>query len=366
MSIKLTAPKDLVGVANGRLKHVEDLRDNKTYHWFVTNPINNYGVNVNLARYVNFSDSYQGEKGKLDLDYYVLPHNLEKAREHFKQVPLMLAAFEHWFGPYPFYEDSFKIVETPYLGMEHQSSITYGNGYQNGYLGYDRSGTGWGLKFDYIIIHEAGHEWFANNITYRDMADLWIHEAFTNYSEALYLDYHYGKEAAAEYIIGLRNQIYNDKPIIAPYGVNQAGSVDVYNKGANMLHTLRYLINNDSLWRQILRGLNSTFYHQTVSTEQIENYISQASGMDLDPFFDQYLRTSLIPVLEYRLEGDALHFRYADVVRGFEMPIRVEINGKPTKLKPGKEWQSKHFSDSIKTFEVDGNYYVDTRKVGRS
>ena len=191
----------------------------------------------------------------------------------------MMQAFEFWFGPYPFYEDSFKIVEVPYLGMEHQSSITYGNKYMKGYLGRDLSRTGWGLKFDYIIIHEAGHEWFANNITYKDIADMWVHESFTTYSENLYLDYHYGKEASSDYVIGTRFSISNKSPMIGPYGVNRRGS-DIYTKGANVLHTLRQIANDDEKWRMILRGLNKKFYHQTVESKQIEDYISE-TGQDL-------------------------------------------------------------------------------------
>ena len=291
MSIRLTVPKDLIGVANGRLINTVPKGDQTTFHWLVENPINNYGVNANIGDYVRFSEVYQGEKGALDLDYYVLRDNLEKAREQFKQVPMMMKAFEHWFGPYPFYEDSFKLVEVPYLGMEHQSSVTYGNKYLNGYLGNDLSGTGWGLKFDFIIIHEAGHEWFANNITYKDIADMWVHEGFTAYSENLYLDYHFGKEAAADYVIGTRRNIQNDKPIIGTYGVNQRGSGDMYYKGANLLHTLRQLVEDDELWRSVLRGLNKEFYHKTVTTKQIEEYISQRTNKDLTAFFEQYLRT---------------------------------------------------------------------------
>ncbi|MEL6306195.1 MAG: M1 family metallopeptidase, partial [Bacteroidota bacterium] len=231
MRIALIVPKDLVGVANGRLVDKKVAQEKATYTWMVSNPINNYCVNANLGNYVQFGEVYQGEKGKLDLSYYVLPENLEKAKKQFEQVPKMLDAFEHWFGPYPFYEDSFKLVEVPYLGMEHQSSVTYGNQYRYGYLGRDLSGSGWGLKFDFIIIHEAGHEWFANNITYKDIADMWVHEGFTAYSESLYLDYHFGTKAASEYVIGTRKLIQNDRPIIGSYDVNHKGSGDMYYKG---------------------------------------------------------------------------------------------------------------------------------------
>jgi aminopeptidase N len=363
MRIALKVPKPLMAVANGRLRGITDTGDHQEYEWYVDSPINNYGVNANIADYAHFKEVYQGEKGTLDLAYYVLPYHLEKAKEQFKQVPLMLAAFEHWFGPYPFYEDSFKLVEVPYLGMEHQSSVTYGNQYQNGYLGRDLSGTGWGLKFDFIIIHEAGHEWFANNITYRDIADMWIHESFTAYSENLYLDYHFGKEAAADYVIGTRSNIKNDVPIIGPYHVNQKGSGDMYYKGANMLHTLRTWVHDDHQWRSILRGLNQTFYHQTVTTQQIEDYLAKETGLPLAPFFDQYLRGTKIPVLEYRLNGVQLAYRYAQVGADFQMPIRVSLNGNEHLLPASAKWQTLTYDAPIKEVTVDRNYYVGVQQL---
>ncbi|MEO5789475.1 M1 family metallopeptidase, partial [Gelidibacter sp.] len=315
MLISVTIPKALMEVSNGQFRSVEEHKNGtKTYNWFVNNPINNYGVNVNIGDYVHYSEDYQGEKGLLKMDYYVLKDNLEKAKTHFKDAPRMMEAFEHWFGPYPFYEDGYKLVEVPYLGMEHQSSVTYGNQYKNGYLGRDVSGSGWGLKFDFIIIHESAHEWFANNITYKDIADMWVHESFTSYAESLFVEYFYGKKASAEYVIGIRKNIQNDKPIIGTYDVNQSGSVDMYYKGANMLHTLRQWINDDGKWRDILRGLNETFYHQTVTTKQIEDYFSKTSGLDLKAFFNQYLRYSNIPTLEYSIKDKQLKYRWVDTV----------------------------------------------------
>lgn len=329
-----------------------------TYHWFVRNPINNYGVNVNIGEYAHFGEVYEGAAGPLTCDYYVLEENLEKAKDQFRQVPMMLEAFEYWFGPYPFYADGFKLVEVPYLGMEHQSSVTYGNGYQNGYLGQDRSDSGWGLKFDFIIIHESGHEWFANNITYRDIADMWIHEAFTAYSEALYLEYHYGREAGDAYNIGKRWRILNDRPIIGPYGVNQSGSGDMYVKGANMLHTLRYWIDDDSLWRKMLRGLNKEFYHQTVSTQQVETFMSDVLQKELGPFFDQYLRDTRIPVLEYRILGEILWFRWSNTIKSFDMGIRTTLNGSTEWLSPSTQWQKLDHGSAINSFSIDHNFYV--------
>ena len=357
MLISVNVPKNLTNVSNGRLKKITELDDDtRTFDWFVTNPINNYGVNINIGDYVNFSEVYKGEKGDLDIDNYVLSYNLEKAKKQFKQVPMMIEAFEHWFGPYPFYEDSFKMVEVPYLGMEHQSSITYGNKFQNGYLGRDLSGSGWGLKFDYIIIHEGGHEWFANNITYKDVADMWVHEGFTCYSENLYVDYFFGKEASAEYVIGTRRGISNKKPIIGQYDVNREGSGDMYSKGANLLHTIRQLTNNDELWRQTLRGLNEEFYHSTVTTKEIEEYISNSIEIDLSRVFDQYLRDYRIPVFEYEINNGVLSYRWNDVIEGFDMPIEVKIDGETKLLQPTNKFQNLKIKNLY--VNVDKDYYV--------
>jgi aminopeptidase N len=362
MLISVNIPKGLTNISNGRLRKLEEHTDNTvTSHWFVNNPINNYGVNVNIGDYVHFSEVFDGEKGDLDLDYYVLRDNLEKAKVHFEDTPKMMKAFEHWIGPYPFYEDGFKLVEVPYLGMEHQSSITYGNKYMKGYLGRDVSGTGWGLKFDFIIIHEAGHEWFANNITYKDIADMWIHEGFTAYIESLYLEYHYSKKAGDEYAVGKGKNIKNDRPVIGYYNVNKEGSGDMYNKGAYMLHTLRQLIEDDEKWRMILRGLNKTFYHQTVTTKQIEDYLSQESGIDLTEFFNQYLRDIRIPTLEYEITDNKLKYRYTEIIENFDMPILFEVDGTKKWLFPKADWQTmKIESNAIK---IDENFLVYSTKL---
>ncbi|PVY42284.1 M1 family metallopeptidase [Pontibacter virosus] len=363
MLMSVTVPKNLTDVSNGRLRGVDENPDGtRTFHWAVTNPINNYGVNINIGDYVHFGEKYQGEKGVLDCDYWVLRDNLEKAKVQFKDVRRTLDAFEHWFGPYPFYEDSYKLVEAPYLGMEHQSSVTYGNGYANGYRGRDLSGSGWGLKFDYIIIHETGHEWFANNITYKDVADMWIHESFTTYSEPLFVEYHYGKQAGSEYMIGIRQNIRNDRPIIGHYNVNKSGSGDMYPKGANMLHTLRQVVNDDEKWRGILRGLNRDFYHQTVTTEQIENYMSKHAGRDLSRFFDQYLRDTRIPALEYRLEKKKLSYRWTNAVGGFDMPVKVYLNGVEQWLEPTTDWKEIKKVKAGTKLTIDPNFYVQDGK----
>ena len=364
MLISVNVPKNLKNISNGRLRKVTSKKDQTTtYDWFVSNPINNYGVNINIGDYVGFSSKFDGENGLLDIDNYVLSYNLEKAKSHFKQVPMMIEAFEYWFGPYPFYEDSFKIVEVPYLGMEHQSSITYGNEFKNGYLGRDLSGTGWGLKFDYIIIHEGGHEWFANNITYKDIADMWIHEGFTCYSENLYVDYFFGKDASAEYVIGTRKGISNTKPIIGPYDVNREGSSDMYSKGANLLHTIRQIADDDEKWRKTLRGLNKTFFHKTVTTAEIENFISKSLNIDLSSVFDQYLRDIRIPVLEYEINDGFLKYRWNNVIENFKMPVKIIIDETPLVINPTKNYKKIAFaSDEL---IIDKNFYVFSKDLSK-
>lgn len=363
LMMSITVPRGLMDVSNGRLVGIDMGNSTDTFHWAVINPINDYGVNINIGDYVHFGEKYAGEKGTLDMDYFVLRENLEKAKVHFQDAGRMMKAFEHWFGPYPFYEDGFKLVDAPYLGMEHQSSVTYGNGYQMGYRGRDLSGTGWGLKFDFIIIHEAGHEWFANNITYKDVADMWIHESFTNYSESLFLDYHYGKEAGQQYVRGTRMNIANDRPIIGTYGVNQRGSGDMYYKGGNLLNMLREILNDDEKWRQILRGLNQEFYHQTVTTQQVESYISQAFGTDLKPIFDQYLRDHRIPVFEYYYSDEkTLNYRFSNCLTNFEMPVDVELGGKSQRIKANTKWNQLKVGQNSE-LGIDPDFYVSVFKL---
>ena len=359
ITFKIITPKDLVGVGNGKLIKEENLGDKKSWLWEVKSPINDYSIIPSIGKYVNFKDTFDGEKGKLDLDYWVLDYNLDKAKKQFEQVKPMMKAFEHWFGPYPFYEDSYKLVESPHLGMEHQSNVAYGNKYQNGYLGRDLSGTGIGLKWDYIIIHETGHEWFANNITAKDQADMWIHESFTTYSETLFVDYVFGKADGNKYLQGLRGNIQNDKPIIGTYGIRNEGSGDMYPKGANMIHTIRQVINNDEKFRQILRGLNKDFYHQTVTASQIQNYFSEKSGIDLKSIFDQYLTTIKIPTLEYKQNGNQLTYKWTNVVPNLKLPIRL-ADGQ--ELKPTEQNQTTTLK-SDKPVEFNKNYYIYTKQI---
>lgn len=362
----ITVPDTLIAVANGRLISRKSYSPgNLTWRWEVKNPINNYNLVPYIGKYVNFTDTLMGEKGKLDLSYWVLDYNLDKAKEQFKQAKTMLRAFEYWMGPYPFYEDGYKLVESPHLGMEHQSAVAYGNKYQNGYLGRDLSGSGWGLKWDFIIVHESGHEWFANSITSKDLADMWIHEGFTNYSETLFTEYVYGKQAGNEYNYGTRRGIQNDKPIIGPYGVNKEGSGDMYPKSGNMLHSIRHAMNDDEKFRDMLRYLGRKFYHQTVTTEDIQEVVSQYFGSSVTKIFDQYLRTTQVPVFEYSVSADqrTLSYRYTNCVDGFNLPIFLNTPKGGLLLGPeSNKWNTKELKPgdwaAFPIKEIEKNYYV--------
>ncbi len=358
-SLTIIVPDKMVAVGNGRLKAKTIANGLTTYRWEVSNPINAYNIIPYIGNYVSWSDTLQGEKGKLDLTYWVLDYELEKAKKQFEQVKPTIRAFEYWMGPYPFYEDGYQLVQAPYLGMEHQSAVAYGNEFGNGYLGGDLSNTGWGLKWDYIIVHESGHEWFGNNITANDGADMWIHEGFTDYSETLFIDYYYGNEAGNEYTQGLRKNILNKLPVIGPYGVHKEGSEDMYYKGSNLLHMIRQIIGDDEKFRQILRGLNRDFYHQTVTTKQVEEYISRQSGKDFNKVFDQYLRTVNVPVLEYRQHGYKFQYRWSNVVNKFNMPVKLTTGQWIT---PSANWQDGSLKNGT-TFGVDKNFYINLKKV---
>jgi aminopeptidase N len=390
-SLTMIVPDTLVAVGNGKLNRsmfrkllfFEDsgfidteIPAEGKYTWEVKNPINNYNIVPYIGKYVNWTDTLTSDekdyssppfvrrtKWTLDLNFWVLDYNLEKAKQQFQQVKPMLRCFEHWFGPYPFYEDGYKLVEAPHLGMEHQSAVAYGNGYKNGYRGRDLSGTGWGLKWDFIIIHESGHEWFANNITTKDIADMWVHEGFTNYSETLYTEWLFGKQAGDEYNFGIRKNIQNDIPIIGKYGVNQEGSGDMYYKAGNMIHIIRKVINNDEKFRQILRGMNSTFWHQTVTTQQIENYITKQSGINFQKTFDQYLRTTQIPQLEYYSNKGKIYYRWTNCIEGFDLPL--VISGKRYNITT--KWNSTKLQNNDLSAWNETNivkqYYITAKQV---
>jgi aminopeptidase N len=409
-SLTMIVPDSLIAIGNGRFISdmqfdwlddeeeeqiwIDTSKDSRTIHhpvittWEVKNPINSYNIVPYIGNYVNWTDTLRGEAKEilhnrpehdpsgldtiqvpkiLNLSYWVLDYNLERAKQQFQQVKPMLRCFEYWFGPYPFYEDSYKLVESPHLGMEHQSAVAYGNKFRNGYLGRDRSGTGWGSKWDFIIIHESGHEWFANNITTKDIADMWVHEGFTNYSETLYTEWLFGKQAGDEYNKGLRRNIQNDKPIIGIYGVNQEGSGDMYDKAGNMIHIIRKVINDDEKFRKILRGMNEVFWHQTVTTQQIENYIIQQSGIDFQKSFDQYLRTTQIPQLEFYMSKDKkkISYRWTNTIKDFNLPL--VINNKRYSITT--KWKTTAITkDDLSrwnTTDIEKLYYITAKQVAK-
>ena len=365
--VAVTVPDPLTNVSNGRLRRTTPNGDGTTtFEWFVANPINTYNVALNIGRYAHFSDTYASEAGPLTLDFYPLALNEARARRQFAQTAPMLACFERWFGPFPWPEDGFKLVETPFLGMEHQSAIAYGNEYQNGYLGRDLSGTGTGLTWDYILVHESGHEWWGNSLTSEDIADMWVHESFTTYSENLYVECQQGRDAGAAYVIGQRESIQNDAPIVGQFGVNREGSGDMYFKGANVLHTVRQLVGDDERWRQALRGLQQTYRHQTVTGMEVRDFLAEATGVDLAPVFEQYLETTRIPALEIRLDGPALLYRWANVVPGFAMPVEVTLAGRPETLRPTRAWQSMPAGvQRASEVLLDPDYFVTLRATGK-
>ena len=369
MLISISAPRDLQEISNGRLRSRVEKADGYMQHnWFVANPINNYDVSFYIGKYAHWTDTYQGEEGPLTIDYWSLKQDSVKARAHWDaDVKPMLKSFEHWFGPYPWYKDGYKLVQAPHLGMEHQSAVAYGNQFKKGYLGRDLSGSGWGMKFDFIIVHESGHEWFGNNITAKDIADMWIHESFTNYSETLFTQSLYGKAAGDTYVQGIRQGIANDIPIIGQYNVNKEGSGDMYSKGANMIHIIRQLIDDDEKFRSILRGLNKTFYHKTVTTAEVENYIAKQSGLNLSKIFDQYLRYKDIPTLEYKISNNKLAYRWQADVKDFNMPLKVTLkgNGEYTLIQPTATWKEISIDSTVDkdSFKADPNFYINIKQA---
>ncbi|HXD23106.1 MAG TPA: M1 family metallopeptidase [Gemmatimonadaceae bacterium] len=363
--IAITVPDPMVDVSNGRLRSTTHNADGTTtFEWFVTSPINNYSVSVNAGTYAHYTENFSGEAGNLTMDFWPLAYHLDAAHKQFAQARSMMTCFEHWFGPFPWYEDGYKLVEAPHLGMEHQSAVAYGNHYANGYLGRDLSATGHGLKWDFIIVHESAHEWWGNSITDKDAADMWVHESFANYAENLYTECQEGKQAGAEYVIGTRRLVKNDIPIVGHYGVNDEGSGDKYYKGGNMLHTIRQLVDNDEKWRGILRGAQKTFRHQTIMGTQLEEYISKESGVNLSKVFDEYLRTTMIPVFEYKTDGATLSYHWANVVPGFDMPVRVALgSGAYERVKPTEAWQTVKLPSANAAVHVDENFYVDVKNA---
>ncbi|SHJ22115.1 M1 family metallopeptidase [Flavobacterium haoranii] len=355
-SIKVAVPNGLINVSNGRFKGSQDLGNGYTrWDWEVKNPINNYDITVNIADYVHFHDTFNG----LDLDYYVLRENEETAKKHFDEdVKTMFQCFNSKFGKYPFWEDGYKLVETPYLGMEHQSAVAYGNKYRKGYLGNDLSGSGIGMGFDYIIIHETGHEWFGNSITSKDIADMWIHEGFTTYSETVFVECTKGYEAALKYVNGQARRVSNDKPIIGHFGVNNEGSGDMYYKGSLMLNTLRHVINDDEKWWELILKYSETFKKKIIDTPTVIQFFNKESGMDLTPIFKQYLETTTIPTLAYKTEKDNFYYYWKDVNPDFNMPIDIEYGNKIVRLYP----TTKEQKIKLKRLKKSDSYQINDNK----
>lgn len=363
-ALSITVPDTLVAVGNGRLRsRTPQPGGRTTYRWAVTNPINLYNIIPYIGKYVSWGETHPGEAGPLACTYHVLDYELEKAKEQFKQVPGMLSCFEHWFGPYPFYADGYQLVQAPHLGMEHQSAVAYGNGFRNGYRGNDLSGTGWGLKWDFIIVHESGHEWFGNNISSKDVADMWVHESFTNYSETIFTGCQSGPKAGSEYVAGTRRLVRNDIPVVGRYGVNDEGSGDMYYKGGNMIHYMRQLFRDDERFRLALRAMNDTFRHATVTYDEVVGFWSRQAGMDLSPLFHQYLRTTQIPTLSYRLRGRQLEYRWTNCIGGYEIPVKVMLEGKTERwLKPTTSWHSVRLSGGVNTITLHPDFYANLSK----
>jgi aminopeptidase N len=362
MEISVAIPNDLVDVSNGRFMGKTDLGDGYTrWDWMVHYPINNYDVSLNIGSYVHFGD----QLGELSLDYYVLPEDLDKAKVQFAQAKGMLEAYQHYFGEYPFVKDGYKLIEAPYAGMEHQSAVTYGNLFKNGYLGRDWTGVGISLRFDFIIIHESGHEWFGNSITAADPADMWIHEGWTTYLEGLYVEYNWGKDDAIKYLNGDKARVKNHRPIISERGVNAEPDQDQYFKGALMLNTLRSVVNDDTKWWALLHGFYQHFKYQNILTEEVVSYFNQQTGMNLTPIFDQYLRHAQIPRLEllFGEEPGLVMYKWRADEEMFAMPVRVGRPGEWQIIHPTTEWQWMKTPLSKDDFQVATElYYVDVNK----
>ena len=356
-SIKVAVPNGLMNVSNGRFLGSQDLKNGYTrWDWEVKNPINNYTITVNIADYVHIQDKMPD----LDLDYYVLRENEAKAREHFMEVKPMMECFQSKFGRYPFWEDGYKLVETPYLGMEHQSAVAYGNKYKKGYMGFDLSGTGVGMFFDYITIHETGHEWFGNSITSTDIADMWIHEGFTTYSETVFIECIKGYDDAMKYINGQAKNVRNDRPIIGQYGVNNEGSGDMYYKGSLLLNTVRHIIADDEKWWKMLYDYSETFKKKIITSDTVIDYFNKVSGTDLTPIFRQYLYTNQVPIFIYKVKGDYLYYSWDNVMEEFNMPIDIDFEGKKIRLYPTQNEQKIKLKKlSKKSFQIyDNQFYV--------
>ncbi|MGB7280679.1 MAG: M1 family metallopeptidase [Candidatus Acidiferrum sp.] len=362
MKISVSIPNGLVDVSNGRFLGKTDLGDGYTrWDWLVHYPINNYDVAVNIGNYVHFSDRLGG----LSLDYYVLPEDLDKAKMQFAQVKGMLEAFQHYFGEYPFKKDGYKLIEVPYSGMEHQSAVSYGNHFTNGYLGRDWTGVGISTRFDFIIIHESAHEWFGNSITAADPSDMWIHEGWATYLECLYVEYRWGHDDYLKYVNAYKSKVKNAVPIIAERGINAEPPQDMYFKGALFLNTLRSVINDDPRWFKLIHNFYQHFKYKNIMTEDVVQYFNQQTRMDLTPIFNQYLRRTAIPTLELKFNqaDGTVSYRWKVDEPNFAMPVRVGKEGNWQVIHATTDWQTMKTPLAKDDFSVATDlYYVNVEK----
>jgi aminopeptidase N len=362
MKISIAVPNGLMDVSNGKFAGKKDLGDGYTrWDWTVHYPINNYDVALNIGNYVHFSNKF----GDLPLDYYVLPESLEGAKRQFAQVPGMMKAYYHYFGEYPFKKDGYKLIEVPYAGMEHQSAVAYGNHFKNGYLDRDWTGVGISPRFDFIIIHESGHEWFGNSITAADKSDMWIHEGWTTYLECLYVEYNYGHDDEVKYVNALKKKVKNDRPIITPHGTNAEPPQDQYFKGALFINTLRSIVNDDTRWWAILHDFYQHFKYQNIMTEDVVQYFNQQTGMNLTPVFDQYLRHTAIPTLELKFdEPGTVSYRWQADEKAFAMPVRVGLKEHWETIHPTTEWQTMKTPLTKDQFDVATDlFYINVSRL---
>ena len=368
MDIHCSVPSPLVCVSNGQDRGVtNDMVGYKTYNWHVSYPINNYNVSINVGDYVHLHDVYEDETGDtLSLDYYVIRGNENKAENHFKQVKPMLACYEKFLGKYPFPDDGYALVQTPYLGMEHQGAIAYGNKFRTGYLGSDRSGQR--LEFDYIIVHETGHEWWGNSVTAGDIADMWIHESFCTYSEAIYVECMHGYDTAMTYVNALKESVQNNASIMGIYGVNHEGHYDMYVKGMLFLNTLRHVVNNDALWWNTIKSMSDTvFKHSATDYNQVVNYFELKTNLQLRPLFEQYVQCSELPVLEFSAKRKnrqiILRMRWNAQSKNFNMPIHIRAKGERFRFELSKKWKKIVLPPTFEFDQLTGYYKL--KKVGK-
>ena len=370
MEIDVAVPDGLMDVSNGRFVGSRDLGDGYTeWMWRVHYPINNYDVALNIGEYQHWDDVHVNKDTgeKTTLDYYALPEDLEKAKAQFAQVPVMLDAYEHYFGEYPFDKDGYKLVEVPYAGMEHQTAVAYGNHFENGYYGRDWTGVGISPKFDFIIIHESGHEWFGNAVTAADKSDMWIHEGWTTYMESLYVEYRWGKADAIKYLNGLTPKIRNRQEIVTERGTNAEPTEDQYFKGALMINTLRSVIDDDAKWFADIHDFYQHFQYQNIMTEDVIAWWNQRTGMNLTAFFDEYLRHAAIPVLELKFDRakGTVAYRWSADEAGFAMPIKMGERDHLTLVTPvTTEWKTMPWTADPDTLVVPHDlYYVGEKTV---